>query len=64
MSPQFRQFLEDVFGKMLFDLAMAGHGLASMCFGVAVPVMATTVADEDASHLLDLPDQIASLHAS
>ena len=54
---------EDVLGEMVFDLTMARQRLTGASPGVLVPIVTTAVSDENASALLDLANQIDSLHA-
>jgi len=57
------EFLKDVSGEVVFDLAMAGNGLAGTGPRVLIPIMTPAVPDENASILLDLANQLDSLHA-
>jgi hypothetical protein len=57
------EFLKDVSGEVVFDLAMAGNGLAGTGLRVLIPIMTPAVPDENASILLDLANQLDSLHA-
>lgn len=58
------QFFEYMFGEVVFDFTMARHGLRCSCVGVLIPIMAATVTDENAAKLLNLADQVSSLHAT
>lgn len=57
------EFLQDVSGEVVFDLAMAGHGLAGTCTWVLIPIMTPAVSDENTAALFDLANQVNSLHA-
>ena len=57
------QFLEDVFGKMVFNLIMARYRLAHAGFRVLIPIMLSAVAYKSTAEFLDLSDQLGSLHA-
>ena len=57
------EFPEDVSGEKIFDLTVAGDGLTGASFWVLIPVVTTAVPDKNASILLDLVNQVDSLHA-
>lgn len=57
------EFFEDVSGEVVFDLTMASHRLAGTGSWVLIPIVTTTVSDENTSVLLDLANQVNSLHA-
>ncbi len=58
------QQANDVSSQMLGDLAMARNRLGNTRLLVRVPIVATTVSNEDASLGLDRADQLDPLHES
>ena len=50
--------------EMLLDLAVPRHRLRHFIRGILIPVVPPAVANEDASEFLDLPDEVAVLHAT
>lgn len=48
----------------LFDLGVAWYWLRHLRFRVLIPVVLTTVPDEDCTAIFDFPDQITPLHAN
>jgi hypothetical protein len=50
--------------KKLVDLAMPRHWLCHARARVLIPVVPPTMSDQNASHLLDLLDQVSALHAT
>ena len=58
------QFPDDVPSKMLFDFPVSRNWLAGARARILIPIVAATVADEDAPRLLQLADQINPFHAN
>ena len=56
------EFSEDMAGEMVFDLTMAGHGLADSGARVLIPIMTSSVPDQHTSVFLDPANEIDSLH--
>ena len=57
------QFPENVAGEMVLDLAVTRNGLTGTGSRILIPVVPRAVADEDASVLFDLPDEVDPFHA-
>ena len=58
------EFSKDVSSEVIFDFPMASDRLAGTCSGILVPIVTTTVPDENTSAFLDLANQVNALHAS
>ena len=58
------EHLEDVLGQRLFDFSMAWDRLADTRSRVLIPIMPFTVSNENAAVLLDLTNEVATLHDS
>jgi len=56
------EHLEDVLGQRLFDFLMAWDRLADTRSRVLIPIMPLTVSNENAAVLLDLTNEVATLH--
>jgi hypothetical protein len=48
---------------MLSDLSMARHRLALAGLGILIPIVFSTVTDENTTGSLDLTDEVFPLHA-
>jgi hypothetical protein len=48
--------------KRFLDLSMPWHWLRDTCSWISIPIMLTSMANQDASTLLNRPDQISPLH--
>jgi hypothetical protein len=57
------QFAENVADEMVFDLAVTRNRLTGTGARILIPIVPAAVADEDASVLFDLPDEINPFHA-
>ena len=57
------EFLEDVSGEMILDFAVASNWLTGASSWILIPIMTTTVPDENTSVFLNLADEVNSLHA-
>ena len=57
------EFLEDVSGEVVPDLTMATDRLTGTRSWVLIPIVTSTVSDENTSVLLDLANQVNTLHA-
>ena len=51
-------------GEVVLDLAMAGYRLGRSCSRILIPIMSTAMTNKNAAELLDLADQLSSLHAT
>ena len=60
----FGQFLDYMTGEVVFDFTMARYRLRCSCIWVLIPIMSTTVANENTAEFLDLADQVSTLHAT
>ena len=58
------QHFDNVFRQGIFDFAVPGNGLARLGRRVMIPVVISAMADEQAAHCLDGPDQCGALHAT
>ena len=58
------QFPNDVPGKMILDFPMSWNGLAGTRAGILIPIMPPAVADENATNLFKLADEINPFHAN
>jgi len=56
------EHLEDVLGQRLFDFSMAWDRLADTRSRILIPIVPSTVSNEDAAVLLDLTNKVAPLH--
>lgn len=54
----------DVFRQSVVDLVVAWHWLLLSCSRIVVNVMAPTVPQKNTALLLDLADQLATLHSA
>jgi hypothetical protein len=50
--------------EILVDFVVPRHGLANLCLGILIPIVLSTMSDENGTLLFDLLNQLASLHAS
>ena len=57
------EFIEDLFGEIIFYLSVSGHRLTDTGIWILIPIVTTAVANEGATELLDLSNQIGSFHA-
>ena len=57
------QFPDDMPGKMILDFPVSWNGLTGTRAGILIPIMPSAVADENATGLLKLPDEINPVHA-
>jgi hypothetical protein len=55
------EHLEDVLGQRLFDFSMAWDRLADTRSRVLIPIVPSTMPNQDAAVLLDLTDEVARL---
>lgn len=55
---------KDVLGQGFFDFCMTWDRLTDTCSRVLIPVVASAVSNEDAAVLLDLGNEIATLHGT
>jgi len=51
------EHLEDVLGQRLFDFSMPWDRLADTCSRVLIPIVPSTVSNEDVAVLLDLTNK-------
>lgn len=58
------QFLKNVTGEMFVDLSVAGDRLTGRGSRILIPIVLASMANEDASVLLKLPDEVVAFHAS
>jgi hypothetical protein len=56
------QLPENVAGKLLLDLAVPGNRLTCACSRVLVPIVPAAMPQDDASGLLDLPNEVDPFH--
>lgn len=56
------EHLEDVLRQRLFDFSMAWDRLADTRSRVLIPIMPSTVSNENAAVLLDLTNEVTMLH--
>ena len=56
------EHLKDVLDQGLFDFSMAWDRLADTRSRVLIPIVPSTVSNEDAAVLLDLTNEVATLH--
>ena len=56
------QLLDDGFRQIFIDLVMPRHGLRLLCAGVGIPIVTPPVASENAAHIFERLDKIASFH--
>jgi hypothetical protein len=56
------QFLDYGFCKVIVDFVVTRNGLGLLGLLVGVPIMPTTVTDEDASHVFKSLDQVTPFH--
>lgn len=57
------QFLNNVLGEVVFDFTMARHRLTCASIWILIPIMPTSMTDENATEFFNLVDQLFSLHA-
>jgi len=57
-----QQKTENAACERFLDLTMPGHRLRDTCRGISIPIVFTSMAYQNASTLLDRPDQISPLH--
>ena len=57
------QFSENVAGEMVFDFTVTRNGLTGTGSRILISVVPCAVAEEDATALFDLPDEVDPLHA-
>ena len=46
--------------EIFFDLVVPRHGLANLCHRILIPIVLSTVSNENCTSLFDLPNQLAS----
>lgn len=51
-----------MFGEIVINLIMAGHGLLLAGGRIAVDVMPCTMAHQHAARSYEIPDQLAAIH--
>ena len=56
------EHLENVLGQRLFDFLMAWDRLADTRGRVLIPIVSSTVSNEDAALLLNLTNEVATFH--
>ena len=56
------QHFQNMPREMFLDLAVPGHGLRGLRERIVIPVVSSTVADEDRPEFLNLSDEVAMLH--
>ena len=59
---EIQQKTENAACERFLDLTMPGHRLRDACRWISIPIVFTSMAYQDASTLLDRPDQISPLH--
>ena len=59
-----RQLPDDALRDELLDLCMARNRLGHFRQRILIPIVLSAVSDENGAAFLDLPNQIASLHAT
>ncbi len=57
-----QQKTNDVACEGFLDFTMPGHWLRDPCCWISMPIVFTSMSNQDASSLFDRPDQLASWH--
>ena len=58
------QFPDDMPGKMILDFPVSRYGLAGTRSGILIPIMPPAMANENATALFKLADEINPFHAN
>ena len=58
------QHFYDVPSQVLVDLAVSRDRLGEFCRRILIPIVASSMANEDAAEFLDFLDEVAMLHAT
>jgi hypothetical protein len=57
-------FPDDMPGKMILDFPVSWNWLTGTRAGILIPIMPSAVADENATALLELADEVNPFHAN